>query len=269
MKYITLILTSFLLIACQGLDLDTSTDNSSDSNLKFISADLSNKILFSDELLRRDIKDGFILRVDQLGSELKVISFINNNANEATFGDYAWELVNDTLQVSYPNGVTCTTTKTEEPDDFRFDSSVSCTNGALNNARIEGELIKPISLRFAQFSDKTITLELENGDEEVLKFDGDNDGTFTLTKNSDAPQNGIFKQSTYSNVVRIDYSDSSDSEYSLYVLLEGSITDGTLLDLRFNGDTDNKDDLKSVRIYSLSGDNWVVNDERTAISEDN
>jgi hypothetical protein len=269
MKYITLILISFLLISCQGLDLDTSTDNDADTDLKFVIADLTNKILFSDELLQRDIKDGFILRIDALGSNLKEIAFINNNANEAIFGNYAWELVNDELQVSYPNSVTCTTTKIEEPDNFKFDSKVSCTSGALNNARIEGELIKPISLRFSAFSDKTITIELENGDMEVLAFDTDSDGTFTFTENGGAPQNGEFKQSAYENVVRIEYSDSNDSEYSLFILLNGSITDGTLLDLRFNGGSENKDDLNRVRIYSLSGDNWTLEEERDAISEDN
>ena len=269
MKYITLILVSFLLISCQGLDLDTDNfDSDLDTDLKFnVATDLSNKIIFSDKLLRRDIKDGFILRIDELGSTLKEIAFVNNNANETIFGDYSWELVNDKLQISYPSAITCTTTKTAEPDDYKFDSRVFCSNGTPINARIEGELIKPISLRFSAFSNKAIKIKLLDDSEEILDFDSDTDGTLTYTESNSGAQNGLFKQSTYTNVVRIEYIDNSD--YSLFILLEGDISDGTLLDLRFEDDTDNKDDLKSVRIYTLRGNNWDLEEERTAIMSDN
>ena len=260
MKFLALALISIFLSACQGLDINTD-DSENDLNFN-VSADLSNKILFSDKLLKSNVKGAFLLRIDEEGSDLEEIAFeVNDITGEILSGDHAWELIEDKLRISYPNAINCTTTKTEQLGDS-FNTKVSCSGGSPDNAEVEGLLKKPISLGFSTFSNKKITLKLEDNKTEILDFDDQEDRVLSYTiDGATTERNGEYEESNYTNVIRAKF--TADEKHSLFILIEGTFPDGTILELRYaDEDTESKKELKTVRLFSTdSENNWTLIEE--------
>lgn len=248
MKLPGLLLISLMLIACEGTE--TASDPSSSTDLDFTSAELSEKMLFSEEIVRSNIQDGFILRIDD--TTLQQHGSISSNDNTALSGEYDWVIVNDELQVTYPSSVVCTTTKKTEEDNLEFETEGVCTGGTPSNNKIDGRLIKPASFSKSSLTNSTITIELGNlGDnkQEILEFSSDG-SSFLFTERDNgvdsSPENGTFKSAIYTNTVRLNY--TSENEYSLLVLLNGTLSNGLLLDLRYGSDDDK---LNQIRIYKI------------------
>ncbi|KAG1650484.1 hypothetical protein GQR58_027994 [Nymphon striatum] len=260
------ILISLGLVACEGTE--TASDPSSSTELDFTSSELSETILFSEEMLQTNIQEGFVLKFDE--TTIQESGSISSNDNTAISGEYDWIISNEKLQVTYPSSVVCTTTKTEEETD-EYETTVSCSGGTPNNNKIEGLLLKPISFSKTSLTNTTITIELGDlGDnkQEILDFNSDG-SSFTLTEKDNevesAPVNGTFKSAIYTNTVRLNYTE--DEEYSLLVLMDGSTSNGTLLGLRYNSSDDT---LTQIRVYSINTNGvWNLVKLFDSVNDDN
>jgi hypothetical protein len=254
-------LFSLILVACDGLQYDDS------STLSFTSAELSNKVLFSSILLNRDAENGFVVLFNS-SSELDEIELGSSATKEALYGEYGWTIVNDKLQVTYPSAITCTSTKQEE-NTIQLEVTAACEGGTPTNAIIQDTLLSPLSFSTSSLSGRTVTISIDVT-EEVIDFN--TDGTFLLTKKDEngdvsSSENGVYELSDLTNVVRLNYTDINPPEYSLLMLLEGSISSGVMLDLRHNSDDDT---LQTVRIYTIqANDSWLVDDLYDSITLDN
>jgi hypothetical protein len=260
MRVIIIALFSLLLVACDGLKYDES------STLTFTSDELTNKVLFSSILLNRDAENAFVILFNS--SELEEIELGSSASKAALYGQYDWTIVNDKLQVTYPSAITCTSTKQEE-NNLELEVTATCDGGAPANAIIQDTLLNTLAFNTSSLSGRTVTISVD-GTEEVIAFN--TDGTFLLTKNDEngdfiSSENGVYELSGLTNVVRVNYTGITTQEYSLLVLLEGSISSGVMLDLRYNSDDDT---LKTVRIYAVqSSESWFVDDLYNSITLDN
>jgi len=265
MKQFTFLLLSVFLVACDGYEYDNSDsggDGGSGTDLKFTSSELVDKILFSDQIQSSNIKESFILRFE---SSSRLEQILIQSDTTALSGKYAWTIVNDKIQVTYPSAVVCATTKTKD-NNSKFETTGSCTGGTPINAIIKGDLIKPISFTDASLKGQEITIDLDNNQEEILNFDN-NSTSFTATEKDNGqasnPDNGTFKKSVFTNVVRLDF--PSNAEYRLLVLVKDNLSDGKILELRY-GASDNI--LKAIRVYSTSNNNWDLEEIIITISNE-
>ena len=143
MRIILSFLLLFGLVACDGFDID-AVDDSASSDKQFSKAELAYNILFSSTLLNNsgfNNRDGFIILFDT-SATLDQIGLQISSDDNALAGNYPWTIVNDKLQVSYPNGVTCTSTKTSETT-LQFTASSSCSGGEPENDHIRNTSIQP------------------------------------------------------------------------------------------------------------------------------
>lgn len=261
MRAIIIALFSFLLVACDGLKYDES------STLTFISEELTNKVLFSSILLNRDAENAFVILFNS-SSELEEIELGSSASKAALYGEYDWTIVNDKLQVTYPSAITCTSTKQEE-NNLELEVTATCDGGTPANAIIQNTLLSPVFFSTTSLSGRTVTIDIE-GSEEVIDFNSD--GSFLLTKKDEngivtSTENGVYELTDFTNVVRLDYTDINTQEYSLLVLIQGVITSGVVLDLRYSSDDDT---LQKVRIYTTqANDSWLVDDLYDSITLDN
>lgn len=263
MKIISLLMISLLLAACDGITVDeTSFGN---DTKRFTSTELTEKVFFSEKVRERNVQNGFILLFKD-SSNVEEIGFVLNSDTRALDGQYSWDIVNDKLQLTYPSSIVCTSEKEDDDNQKLTVKNAVCTGGSPTNAKIQGIIYKAISLTSSSLSGRTVTIEIE-GNQEVLDFNSD--GSFLLTKKENelsiSTENGVYKDSVYTNVVRLEFPDSN--EYALLILMEGSLSSGQLLDLRYNL-ADNK--LQAVRIYAIgTNDVWKVDDLFSAINTDN
>lgn len=266
MKQFAFLLLSVFLVACDGYEYDNSDSDGGGSgdDLKFSSSELVDKIFFTDQIQSSNIQESFILRFE---SSSRLEQILLQTDTTALSGKYAWTIANNKIQVTYPSAVVCTTTKTKD-NNSKFETTGSCTGGTGTpvNAIIKGDLIKPLSFTDSSLEGKEITIDLGNNQEEVLKFD-DNGTSFTVTKKDNGqasnPDNGTYKQSVYTNVVRLEF--PSDSLYRLLVLVKDNLSDGKILELRY-GTSDNI--LKAIRVYSTSNNQWELKNKIETISKE-
>lgn len=264
MKILSFLIISITLLGCEGTE--TSSDPGTGTELKFTNSEFSEKILFSEELGDSSIQDGFVLRFEE--TTVKEIGSLSSNGNTALTGEYDWVIENDKLQVTYPSSVVCTTTKVAE-DNLEFDTEVICDGGDPNNEKINNGLMKPLSFSKSGLTNKKVTIELRDNRQEILDFNS-NGSSFIITKRENgqdsSTQNGTFSTSIYTNTVRLSFPD--DEEYSLFVLLDGSLSgNGLLLDLRYKSSDDT---LINLRILSIeNNDVWRVNKLFDLITIDN
>ncbi len=266
MKILSLILLCMTLMACDGIQFEDEITPSSDPK-KFASGDFTKRAFFSNEVIQTATANGFILLFDT--STVEETGFVLNDNDKALSGNYNWAISNDKLQVTYTNPATivCITEKEDDNNQKITAKNASCSGGTPQNAKIQGELNKAISLSTDNLAGKTITLEIE-GKKEIINFNP-NDSAFTLTKedngNTSAPENGVYEKSIFKNLIRLDYNGSN--EYSLWMLMSGNTTtSGILLDLRYIGDTKK---LKQVRIYRINNnDVWTSTEVHNTISFD-
>ena len=261
MRAIIIALFSLLLLACDGLKYDES------STLTFTSDELTNKVLFSSTLLNRDAENAFVILFNS-SSKLEEIELGSSASKVALYGEYDWTIANDKLQVTYPSAITCTSTK-EEENNLELEVTATCEGGIPANAIIQDTLLNSITFNTSSLSGRSVTISV-NGVEEVIAFNAD--GTFLFTKKDEngvvtSSENGVYELYGLTNVVRLNYTNINTKEYSLLVLLEGSISSGVMLDLRYNSDDDT---LKTVRIYDVqSSESWFLDDLYDSITLDN
>ena len=261
-QFAFLFLLAFL-VACDGYKYDNSDpDSGSDTELKFTAAELEKKILFSEAIQESNIVDGYILRFVN-SAELEQIKI--KDTTSALSGDYDWTISNHKLQVTYPSAIVCTTTK-DKDDNLKYETTGTCTAGTKNNETIDDDLIRPLAFAASDLSNDEITIDLGNNQQEVLKFDS-NGTNFSLTKKNNGqasnPENGTFKTSLFTNVIRLNI--PNVSTYRLLIIVKDSLTDGTLVELTY-GSADEK--LKGIRVYSSSNNEWKLEKHITTIEQE-
>lgn len=261
MRIFLLLFLSFSLIACDGLDLDAIDDDASDAN-NFTSTELAFNVLFSSLLLTDSglttNRDGFIVLFNS-ASDLDEIQ-LSPTSDDALSGNYPWVIDDDELQVTYPDGITCNSDKTDETS-LQYTATSTCDGGTPNNDEIEGTLVRSLSFDADDLNEFTIDIDNDDNDEDI-RLEFFSNGTFATTElNSDGDpdtsttQLGIYEDSDiFTNVVRVDNMDLSTDEYSLFVLLNGSLNLGSILELRY---TESTAELNRVTIYSINDeDDW-------------
>jgi hypothetical protein len=228
---------------------------------------LTNKVLFSSTLLNRDAENGFIVLFNS-SSKLDEIEIGSSTTKEALYGEYDWTIANDKLQVTYPLSITCTSTK-EEVNNLEIEVAAACEGGTPSIALIAGTLLSPLSFSTTSLSGRTVTINIE-GSEEIIDFNSDS--SFLLTKKDEngivtSSENGVYELTDFRNIVRLNYTDINTREYSFLVLLQGTLSNGVVIDLRYNSDDDS---LQTVRIYTTqANDLWLVDNLYDSITLDN
>ena len=256
-KSVLIILFSISLSACEGFDFDSDVGSSSPDHT-FTRSELAFNVLFSSILLNDSglisNRDGFIVLFNS-SADLDEIELRDNDNDDVLVGNYAWTIVNDELQVTYPGGITCTSTKTSDTST-QYTATSTCDGGEPDNDRITSTLNKPITFDEDDLSSRTVNIDNGSDDKRIDFF---SNGTFEITdldsngdEVSSTTKSGVFNNSDFNNVVKLVNSDSITDEYSLLVLLEGSLTTGTMLHLRYTASTDT---LNEVLIYTIDTNN--------------
>jgi len=272
-QILVIIFLSLSLIACDGLDFE-SIDATPDE-LNFSSAELNKGILFSQLLLRNsgtnDTRDGFIA-LFKSASALDEIEFRSADTDgRILIGDYAWDIVNERLQVSYPNNVICTSRKTSESGS-ELNVTATCDNGDPANDRIQGNLRKPVTFNNNSLATRTVVIDSDDSGEKIEFM---SNGNFEITQldtlGNEIPsttESGTYNNaSNLNNVVRVDNMDENSDEYRLLILLDGNLTSGTILELNY---IESSNLLDEARIYIIKADNrWGTNSFYSNIFTDN
>ena len=247
---------SLNLGACDGLDFDSVTDPVDESKT-FTRSELAFNVVFSSLLLNDSgfstNRDGFIVLFNS-SSDLDEIELRDSDNDDALVGNYPWTIVDNELQVIYPNGITCTSTKTSETSS-EYTATNVCDGGEPNNDRIRNTLNIPVSFDDEDLEGFSITIESDDEDQRIEFFSNGNFEIRDLDVNGDeidgSVEIGTYADSTLNNVVTLDNPDTG--EYSLLVLLDGSLSSGTMLQLDYTDIT--RDTLKEVRIYTIDSNN--------------
>jgi len=272
LKTLLISLFSLSLISCDGLDID-SLDDSASEDRRFTRSELAFNVVFSSLLLNDSgfstSRDGFIALFKST-SELDEIEFRHTDNDSALVGTYSWTIVNNDLQVTYPNGITCTSTKTSETSS-QYTATSSCDGGEPNNDRISNTLNIPIPFDEDDLKGRSIAIENDDDDKRIEFFSNGNFEIRDLDSNgneiSGSTESGIYEEITDLNNV-IALNNTSSGESSLLVLLEGSMSLGTMLELRYTNTT--RDTLKEARIYSIdSNTEWDTDSIYDDIEIDN
>lgn len=263
MKITSLLLLCLALTACDGIQFEEEITPPSDTKA-FTNAELKNNVLFSADLLGRNIQDEFLLLFDAIKVEEIVF---NPNDNKILTGKYNWNIVNDKLQVSYSSGVTCTSEKKESDNQKIVVNSVVCEGGTPISEKIDNTLNKSLSITTSNLSGDSITIELDSTNKEILAFDSNDNFTLTRQVNgiNTTTDNGIYKKSDFNNAIRLDF--NGLGYYRLLVLMQGSLSSGQLVDLRFD---DTSKLLEEVRLINISSsESWKVDELFDSIEFDN
>lgn len=261
MRIFLLVLLSFCLVSCDGIDIESTENTTEDTDQTFTRPELAFNVLFSSLILNDSgisNREGFIVLFDNTAM-LTQIRLRSNDNDSAVIGTYPWVISNNKLQVTYPNNIVCTSSKTSETSS-QYRATSSCSGGEPTNAQIKNTLIKSPSLNEDNFSREAFTINNGNDDFRMNFF---SDGRIEIVELNSAGNEissstvtGTFEDSdVYKNLaVKLDL--PSEDEYRLLFRLNGSLNSGTLLELRFTTTTDK---LKSVYIYNAGDNNrWDV-----------
>ncbi len=138
---------------------------------------------------------------------------------------------------------------------LRITATNVCDGGEPNNDRIRNTLNIPVSFDDEDLEGFSITIESDDEDQRIEFFSNGNFEIRDLDVNGDevdgSVEIGTYADSTLNNVVTLDNPDTG--EYSLLVLLDGSLSSGTMLQLDYTDIT--RDTLKEVRIYTIDSNN--------------
>ena len=265
-------LFSLSLSACDGLDFDSLNDTV-DEDRRFTRSELAFNVIFSSLLLNDSgfstNRDGFIVLFNS-SADLDEIELRNGNDDSVLVGNYPWTIVNDVLQVTYPNGSTCTSTKTSETTT-QYTATSRCDGGEPNIDRISNTLNIPIAFDDEDLEGRSIIIENDDDDQIIEFFSNGNFEIRDLDVNGDEITNtietGTYGESAdFNNVVILDNLDTGQS--NLLVLLDGSLSSGTMLQLDYTDIT--RDTLKEVRIYTIDSNNqWDTDSLYDDINIDN
>lgn len=277
MRIFLFTLLTFNLVACDGIDLDADNSLNSDSEDRiFTRPELAFSVLYSSIVLNNSglsgNRDGFVVLFTNT-SELSQIELRSDDSDDAIVGNYTWTIANDDLQVTYANGAVCTSSKTSETGS-QITATSTCSNGEPNNDRIRNTLNSPLSFDTNDLEERRITIENDDQDQQIEFF---SNGTYQVTDlDSDGDEiSGTVETGNYidnsdlntelNNVVRLNNSVSNKS--TLFILLEGSLTDGTLLSLQYSTEIDGV--LEDIRIYDIDENNrWETDSQYDSITVD-
>lgn len=257
-KAVSVVLVSTALIACDGFDYNSTDNLNSSSDQVFTKSELAFNVLYSSLLLNNSglssNRDGFIV-LFKSSTELDEIELKSSGNNSALVGEYAWNIVDDKLQVSYPNGVTCSSNKTSDTTT-EYTATSSCSGGEPANDRIQNTFYKPNTFDKDDITERSVIIENDDDDVKIEFLSNDTFERTELDSSGDeiiaSKQVGEVKDSTLNNVVRLEYTDTDSDIYSLLILLDGGLTDGTMLELKYLKSTET---LSEVLIYSIDANN--------------
>lgn len=260
MKLIVLLFFGIFLTACGG-----GSNSSESSASKFSNGELVNNILLSKSIIEKN-KLG-----DYNDAEGSLVFFNQTNLREfsltkepyvqggvvrdiyqkAVYAEHSWVLLDDgSIQVSYPDGLTCYTKKKTQSSN-RLQNETICSN----DKKSEDTVLKPLPFNAEMLYGKSIKTVFE-GEIQLYKFRAD--GSFNLTReDSDHIPEGIgtFENSVYKNAVKISYPTETKNDYSELFLVEGSLKKGKMLEVLYK-----KDGRYEVIMYTTSdSEPWYVN----------
>jgi len=283
MRIFLFLLISFFLSACDGISLDSNdslfSDDSSDRT--FTRPELAFNVLYSSTVLNdsgfSNNRDGFIVLFTST-SELTQIELASDDNDDALVGDYEWDITDDDdLEVTYPDGVVCDTSKTSETAS-QFTTTSSCSGGEPENDRIQNTLFFPNTFNANSLEGRRVFIENDDQDQQIEFFTNGTYETIDLDSDGDEISGtsvvGNYFDTTDSNtttelndVVRLD--DSSGSS-TLLILLEGSLTDGALMSIEYSSEETDENSLEEVRIYEIETNNrWETDSQYDSITVDN
>ena len=259
MRKFLILIFSFFLVSCDGFDINSTDNLSEDSDQVFTRPELAFNVLFSSLILNDsgfNNREGFVVLFDDTAN-LTEIELRTNDDDSALIGTYPWTISNDKLQVTYPNSVVCTSTKTSETAS-QYRATSSCSGGEPANSQIRNTLIIPSNLDVDDLSGESFTVDNENDDFrleffiggalEIVDIDSDGDEIPSTRVIGEYTDSMVFTN----KVVRLDL--PTTDEHRLLFRLNGSLNSGLLMDLRF---TTSSNTLKSVYIYNTGeNDNW-------------
>jgi len=218
-------------------------EQTGDQSLIFTEAELNNHLLISANTLSY-ANNAHIARFDE-GDRLRWID--GDQSPLSHYSKHDWAVVNGKLEITFSgfNGVTnkCIATKFAE-NDTTLDASVSCeyTQGGLTH------FLKPRPFSVNDLSGKDITVNAGSGPAVILTFN--TDGTY----DSNDGDSGLgYMDSRFANTVWLRF-DQSTSEGALFLLAEGTITDGTLVVIKY----DEFNNFAGVDIIGTSGNTWTL-----------
>lgn len=254
-------LLSISLSACDGLNVDSTNptdDNSTDQ--RFTRAELTTNVIFSSSLLSdnglNSNRDGFIVLFNS-SAELDEIELAENDNDVALFGSYTWDINDDDLVVTYPNGAVCDTSKTSETSTV-YETNARCEGGEPNNARIENTINRSLLLEEENFEGLSIVIDNEDNSNNDQRIDFLSNGTAELRELDDdgdeiaaSLETATFQDSAiFNNAIALENANSGF--FSLFVLMQGTLNSGTMLEVKYTDSTLLA--LQEVRIYEI-GDN--------------
>ena len=264
MRKFLILIFSFFLVSCDGFDINSTDNLSEDSDQVFSSPELSFGIRYSSLILNDsgfNNREGFIVLFDST-EDLTEIELRSNDDDSALVGTYPWEIDDDKLVVTYPNGVQCTSTKTSEISS-QIEANSSCSGGQPRNAQIRNTLIEPNLLDVDNLSNKSITIENENDDYRINFFSNGDVNIIDIDSDGDevpsTKVDGRYENSNVYNNIAINIQLEDSNETRLLILLNGGLNSGTVMELRFTTTTlpTATSILNSVYIHSTGeNDNW-------------
>jgi hypothetical protein len=214
----------------------------------FTEEKLNNHFIISSSVLHGF--EGVIARFDE-GSDVRWIDGDDEDPL-SLYSKLPWSVDDGKVNIDFgdENGE-CTLTKLAE-DTASFDISYSCLDG---DAGIE-RFLKAQPFSVVNLVGKTITVENgtegDDGDESFnITFNAN--GTFDSTDEEDADMTQSYEDSRFTNTVWLSFDDSTSAGI-LFVLAEGTISDGTLVGIEY--DANNNFDI--VITMKINGLVWTL-----------
>ena len=259
MKYLSVFLITLSLVACGG------GSSNPKSSLGFSQEELANTIWISKSLLNVDTNRNIPLGAVEIegsidifntGGILREFPLTRENKNgrasgHAEYVDSPYTVLTDgQIQIDYA-GLGICTTKKERESNTELDISGKCPS--LSN--LFDTVLKPLEFDSSFLQGKRISIQSGSTGQ---VFDFANDGTFEENPIFGAGLiSGIFLDSKYKNVVRLNFSSYAGiKDHSLFFLVAGNLSSGKVVEIRYLID----DLLDGVYIHTVnSTGSWVTN----------
>ncbi len=218
-------------------------EQTGDQSLIFTEAELNNHLLVSADALSY-ANNAMIVRFDE-GRQLRWID--GDQSPLSYYSKHDWTVVGGKIEIMFTNADgspnKCIATKFSE-DATTVDASVSCESSP--NGLIH--FLKPQPFSVSDLSGKDITINGVGGQTLILTFN--TDGTY----DSNGGDSGLeYMDSRFANTVWLRF-DQSTPAGAIFLLAEGTITDGTLVVINY----DEFNNFDGVDIIGTSGITWTL-----------
>jgi len=265
---------SFSLSACDGFEFD-SVDGSTVEDSEFTDTELAFNVIFSSSILEDvngDSREGFVALFNSTSEVNQIRLRFDDDDDEALDGNYTWDIDDEELVITTADGTMCTTTKTTD-STTEYNTDGDC-DGSIENDVIDGEVFAVNPLDFEDLEGLSISLGDEDDDEDFQKLNFFSNGTFEVVDLDDdgdevsgTTETGVYFNSLTLPGDAVRLNNASTAEYSILVLLDGSLSQGTMLELRFSDEINNT--LEEVRIYDITASNqWDIDSLYDEITTD-